>query len=193
MSNRSWLRELLEAALIGLLVFVVIQVALVNFRVEGQSMLPTLEPGYYLMVDKITYSRVDTARLGAIIPFWRPQSPRHIYLARSPARGDVIVFDYPNDPTRQFVKRIIGIPGDTVAIRDGRVIVNDVPLAEPYIVARSSDRLSPRSLDAGQYFVLGDNRSGSRDSRHWGALDDEYIIGKVWAIYWPRSAWGFPK
>ncbi len=192
MNDRSWLRELVEVTIIGLLVFTAIQVALVNFRVEGSSMRPTLLPGHYLMVGKLLYCRLDTDRLGKIIPFWQPGEPQLVYLVRPPARGDVIVFDYPRDTERQFVKRIVGEPGDVVSIHDGVVSIDSVPLDEPYLqVLGRSDMHSVR-LEDDEYFVLGDNRTGSQDSRHWGTLAANHIIGKVWAVYWPRSAWGFP-
>ena len=193
MNQTNWLRELFEAALIGVCVFVAIQVAVANFRVEGSSMRPTLLPGHYLMVNKMVYHRLDTERLGKIVPFWQPAEPRMIHSIRPPQRGDVIVFNYPLEPDRQFVKRIIGEPGDLVAIDDGQVRVNDRLLDEPYLDFLGHTHMHGVQLASDEYFVLGDNRTGSRDSRHWGPLPADHIIGKVWAIYWPRSAWGLPK
>ena len=192
MRETNWLKELVEAAVIGAVIFVAIQAALVNFRVEGSSMRPTLLPGHYLMVNKLVYFQLDTHRLGMIIPFWQPAEPGEVYVGRAPRRGDVVVFDYPEDPQRQFVKRIIGEPGDRVSIDDGRVSVNGAPLEEPYLTDLGDSAMHVIVLDDGEYFVMGDNRNGSLDSRHWGPLRADHIIGKVWAIYWPRSAWGFP-
>ncbi len=193
MNQTNWTRELFEAALIGVFVFIAIQVAVANFRVEGSSMRPTLLPGHYLMVNKLVYYQVDTERLGKIIPFWNPAEPQLIHAIRPPQRGDVIVFDYPREPDRQFVKRVIGEPGDLVAIADGKVTVNNQTLDEPYLDFLGHTHMHAVQLAGGEYFVLGDNRTGSRDSRHWGPLPEDHIIGRVWAIYWPRSAWGFPK
>ncbi|MCY4557388.1 MAG: signal peptidase I [Chloroflexi bacterium] len=193
MNQSNWLRELLEAALIGIVVFVAIQVAVANFRVEGSSMRPTLMPGHYLMVNKLVYYQLDTDRLGKIIPFWQPEEPRLVHTVRPPQRGDVVVFDYPLEPERQFVKRIIGEPGDLIAIDDGQVAINGETLDEPYLDVLGRTRMHDIQLADDEYFVLGDNRNGSRDSRHWGPLPSDHIIGKVWAIYWPRSAWGFPE
>ena len=193
MNQTNWTRELFEAALIGVFVFIAIQVAVANFRVEGSSMRPTLMPGHYLMVNKLVYYQVDTERLGKIIPFWNPGEPQLIHAIRPPHRGDVIVFDYPLEPDRQFVKRIIGEPGDLVAIADGKVTVNNRTLDEPYLDFLGHTHMHAVQLAGDEYFVLGDNRTGSRDSRHWGPLPEDHIIGRVWAIYWPRSAWGFPK
>lgn len=193
MNERHTLRELVEAALIGLAVFAAIQFAIVNFKVEGSSMHPTLLPGYYLMVGKLEYFRLDTGRLAALIPFWQPAQTERIYLVGRPERGDMIVFDYPQDTQRQFVKRIIGEPGDTVSIANGIVSINGVPLDEPWLQGPGFGDLTPVRLRDSEYFVLGDNRAGSRDSRHWGPLESDYIIGRVWAIYWPQSAWGIPR
>ena len=193
MNQSNWLRELVEAALIGIVVFMAIQVAVANFRVEGSSMRPTLLPGHYLMVNKLVYFQLDTERLGKIIPFWQPEEPRLVHTVRPPRQGDVVVFNYPLEPDRQFVKRIIGEPGDLVAIDGGQVTVNGATLDEPYLDVLGRTRMHDVQLAANEYFVLGDNRNGSRDSRHWGPLPADHIIGKVWAIYWPRSAWGFPE
>ncbi len=193
MNQTNWTRELLEAVLIGVFVFMAIQAAVANFRVEGSSMRPTLLPGHYLVVNKLLYYQVDIHRLGKIIPFWNPEAPQLLHAIRPPQRGDVIVFDYPLEPDRQFVKRIIGEPGDLVAIADGKVSVNSRTLNEPYLDLLGRTHMHAVRLGDDEYFVLGDNRSGSRDSRHWGPLPKDHIIGRVWAIYWPRSAWGVPK
>ena len=125
MKQTDWLRELVEAALIGVVVFIAIQAAVANFRVEGSSMRPTLLPGHYLMVNKLVYHQVDTYRLARLFPSGCPGEPRMVHNgARAARRGDVIVFNYPLEPERQFVKRIIGEPGDRVVIAGGRVIVN---------------------------------------------------------------------
>ena len=193
MKETGWVKEMVEAAIIGVVIFIAIQTALVNFRVEGSSMQPTLMPGHYLMVNKLTYFQLDTERLGMIIPFWQPAEPGEMYLGRAPRRGDVVVFDYPEDRRRQFVKRIIGEPGDQVAIDAGRVSVNGAPLSEPYLTDRGDSSMHPVTLEEDEYFVMGDNRMGSQDSRHWGPLPEDHVIGKVWVIYWPRSAWGLPR
>ena len=91
------------------------------------------------------------------------------------------------------MKRIIAEPGEQVRIEGGRVSVDGVRLDESYLPGIATSDMHPVRLGDGEYFVMGDNRSGSQDSRHWGPLTDDHIIGKVWAIYWPRSAWGFPR
>ncbi len=108
-----------------------------------------------------------------------------------PRPGDVIVFRYPLDPQRDFVKRVIGVPGDTVEIRRGVVYVNGKALDEPYVTAPSIDTMAQRTVGPDEYFVLGDNRRASNDSRDWGPVPLKNIIGKVWMTYWPTSRFGF--
>jgi signal peptidase I len=182
-------REFLEAILLALLVFLVIQTSIQNFRVEGSSMHPTLEGGQYLLVNKLVYFRIDQERLSRIIPFWKVAESTENFAVHPPQRGEVIVFAFPRDPTRDFVKRVIGVPGDRVEIREGTVFVNGEALDEPYITDHDSSDMREMTLQDKQYFVLGDNRRGSNDSRNWGPVPEENILGKVWIIYWPLSNW----
>ena len=194
MNDKEWINELLGAALIAVVMFIAIQLALANFQVEGTSMQPSLQPGNYLMVSKLVYASVDAHRFGMIIPFWQPgDSSEHVHLARQPRRGDVIVFNYPENPERQFVKRIIAEPGQQVYIHNGYVVVDGRRLDEPYLNGVGTSDMHTVHLNSREYFVMGDNRGASQDSRHWGPLPADHIIGKVWAIYWPRSAWGIPR
>lgn len=138
-----------------------------NYVVEGQSMLNTLLPGERVIVSRISY------------------------IVGQPARGDVIVLQYPLDPSRDFVKRIIGLPGETVAIVNGQVFIDGRPLPpEPYVVYTSTTDMAPLQLGPDEYFVMGDNRVGSSDSRVWGPLPARRIIGKAWLIYYPFDKFG---
>ena len=143
------------------------------FSVFSGSMRPTLEEGDSVLVNEI------------------------VYRLHPPRRGDVILFRYPRDKGWGFVKRVVGVPGDTVAARDGRLWVNGLPLAEPYVVpASESDaavlNLGARRIPPGQLFVLGDNRGASLDSRFWGTVDERDVIGKAFLIYWSGRShlWG---
>lgn len=160
------LLDALEVAIITTLVFLLARVFVQNYQVDGPSMTPTLLNSQFILVNKADY-----------------------YL-HSPQRGDVIVFKYPLDPSRDFVKRVIGVPGDTVSITaDGVVAVNGVRLSEPYtndLTNLNGPELV--TLKAGQYFVLGDNRGDSSDSRVWGPVPLADIIGKAELVYWPVSA-----
>ena len=159
------LREVVETILLTLVIFIVINALTGRFRIEGPSMKPTLHEGQYLIISKI------------------------VYKLHPPQRGDIIVFHHPRDPARDLIKRIIGLPGEEVEIRNSRVYVNGVLLEEPY-VTNWGGRPSRHELGTDEYFVLGDNRPNSDDSRSWGGLARDMIVGKAWLAYWPPNDWG---
>ena len=178
------LKELVEAVFLAAIVFLLIQTSLRNFKVEGLSMDPTLEGGQYLMVNKLVYFQVDLDRLARTVPFWRVDEPAFKFAGHPPERGEIIVFHFPKDPTKDFVKRVIGLPGELVEIRDGKVYVNGDELPEPYIEGYptqcqppSTVNNCPLRLGEGEYYVLGDNRPYSNDSRRWGRS----LNGRSWA------------
>ena len=187
-------REILDAVGLSLVVFILIQTSMQNFKVEGASMSPTLNSGQYLIVNKLAYVNVDLVRLSKLIPIWRAKQVKDNHNVRSPIRGEIIVFRFPdpnpNNRKRDFVKRVIGVPGDKIAIVNGVVWVNGESLHEGYLRYRDTFNLDERVLKEKHYFVLGDNRTGSNDSRAWGAVPEENILGKVWSVYWPPSDWG---
>jgi signal peptidase I len=165
--TKSALREAVETILITLLIYFLVRTFLFeNYRVEGSSMIPTLEDDQYLVVSKLDY------RL------------------HEPQRGDIIVFHDPHDSGRNLIKRVIGLPGELLEIRNGQVYISDRLLEEPYInnPGLHSRPLTPIPDD--HYFVLGDNRNNSSDSRNWGALSGQKIVGKAWLSYWPPKLWG---
>ena len=180
------LRELLEAVVLALFVFMLIQTSIRNFRVDGSSMHPTLEGGQYLMVNKAVYFQLDMQRLSRVIPFWRVDQASPQFVIHPPERRDVIVFHFPRDPSKDFVKRVIGVPGDEVEIRRGTVYLNGKELKEPSI-DHDTSTISPVRLAEKEYFVMGDNRSSSNDSRTWGPVPEDHVLGKVWFVYWPVS------
>jgi signal peptidase I len=156
----AWIKTLISAAVYAILIVTFgFQVA----RVEGQSMAPTLEDQDRLIVNKLVY------RIG------------------EPRRGDIVMLYYPLNPEKSFVKRVIAEEGDTVRIVDGRVYVNDIPLKDDYVTSeyRSHDDWGPQVIPEGYYFVMGDHRNNSSDSRHWGMVPKKYIIGKVQLRWWP--------
>jgi len=166
-STAAVLRETLETLLLALIIFFgVKEFILQNFRVEGQSMEPNFHTGQYLIVDKISY------RLHPI------------------ERGDVIVFVPPKEANRDFIKRVIALPGERVEIRQGRVLINGKLLQEPYIKVSWNYTYGPQVVGDNEYFVLGDNRNNSSDSRMWGLLPKKNIVGKAWLSYWPPQQWG---
>ncbi len=156
----AWVRTLASAAVYAILIVTFgFQVA----RVEGQSMAPTLEDQDRLIVNKFVYRIAE------------------------PRRNDIVMLFYPLDPDKSFVKRVIAEEGDTVRIVEGVVYVNDIPLRDDYVASdfRSHDDWGPQVIPEGYYFVLGDHRNNSSDSRHWGMVPKKYIIGKVQLRWWP--------
>lgn len=160
---KSVIKELIITALIAIIIFLLLQTVVQSFRVDGPSMEPTLLNRQYLIVNKI------------------------IYRFREPRTGDIIVFRFSTSPERDYIKRVIGTPGDTVEIKNGTVYLNDKPLVEPYIKERPNYTYPKVIVTKGQYFVLGDNRNLSSDSHVWGMVKREVMIGKLWFRYWdPR-------
>jgi signal peptidase I len=187
---RSALVEILQTVVLTLLIFFAVRSVVQNFRVEGLSMSETLHTGQYLLINKAVYFRSDGTVLDRLIgrdPL-HPRGPR--YLFGGPQRGDIIVFEAPGSTERDFIKRVIGMPGDTVRISRGKVFVNGQELDEPYIVHRGNYDLDSRKVPEGNYFVLGDNRPNSSDSHLGWFVTADSIIGRAWLSYWPPTTWG---
>ena len=182
-------REIIEAVVLATVVFMLLQVTVRNFKVDGSSMDPTLEDGQYLLVNRLVYLRVELDRLAKIVPFWKAGEGSSRHAIHAPKRGEVIVFEFPdsnpNNPRKDFVKRVVGLPGETMRMFDGKVFVNEEVLDEPYLSQKDHSNVSEVTLGEGEYYVLGDNRTHSNDSRSWGAVPEANIRGKVWMVYWP--------
>jgi signal peptidase I len=181
-------KEFLEALIMALVVFFFLQVSVQNFQVEGSSMYPTLESGEYVAVNKLAYLRVNMDKFSDMIPFWDASGQEEFmpFQKDGPGRGSIVVFSYPRDPDRSFVKRVIGVPGDQISIRDGYTYLNGKLLDEPYVPDTERSRgefMDFKTLGPDEYFVMGDNRTHSNDSRHWGPLGIDYIIGNKWVAY----------
>ena len=164
-------REIGITILIAVAVFVPLKFTMQGYRVQYSCMLPNIEDGDWIMVNKVSYSFSD------------------------PKRGDIIVFEPREGVSSQypFIKRIIARPGETVEIKNGQVFINNTPINEPYIFPeppRSNKDFGPQTMGDGQYFVLGDNRNNSNDSRSWGPICRDDIIGKAEFVYWPPGKWG---
>jgi signal peptidase I len=186
---RIIIRELFETVILAMLIFLGLQFSMGNYRVEGSSMLPTLEEGEYVIVNKLVYMRLDPRDIVSLIPFVDIVDDGDVFPFHAPRRGEVIIFEFPNNREREFVKRVIGLPGDTVEIRRGSVIVNSIPLDEPYITRRDSGDMGRITVPEGGYFVLGDNRRASNDSRSWGPVPTDHIIGRALVSFWPLNRW----
>ncbi len=165
-SLRAALLETFETILLAVVLFLGINAVSARIRVDGDSMLPSFNNGDYVIVNRLAY------RLGDF------------------QRGDVIVFPYPNNPSEDYIKRIIALAGDTVSVQASVVYVNGIALDEPYINEPARVDYPEIVVPEGHVFVMGDNRNNSSDSRHWGPLPIEHIIGKALFVYWPFSDFG---
>lgn len=166
-NRENFFTELLKFALVAIVIVVPVRLFIAQpFIVSGASMIPTFQNGQYLIVDELSY-RIAT-----------------------PSRGDVIIFRYPKDPTQFFIKRVIGLPGETVRIQLGSVYIvetsgKEIVLNEPYIINQGNGRDMSVTLNPGEYFVMGDNRPESSDSRIWGVLPRQNIIGRAFVRLLP--------
>ncbi len=181
--NKAILWEYTKAIATALLLALFIRAYFIQaFKIPSGSMIPTLLIGDHLLVNKFIY--------GTKVPF----SDKRILNLRKPERGDIIVFKYPEDPSRDFIKRVIAVEGDSIESRDKVVYVNGKPLNEPYTQyvdrslqtkgAEPRDNFGPYIVPKGKYFMMGDNRDQSYDSRYWGYVDLNDIKGEALIIYW---------
>ena len=184
---RALIRELIETAILALLIFLALQSSVQNFRVEGSSMEPTLSTGQYLLVNKLVYFNLSPGDLKSLLPFADVDRSEPLFAFHPPRHGEIIIFHFPRDKTRDFVKRVIGVPGDEVEIRRGAVYVNGVVLDEPYITRQSEASMPRTTVPPDSFFVLGDNRRASNDSRDWGPVPAENVVGRAWVSYWPLN------
>lgn len=164
---KSFLREIIETIVLTLIIYGLLSLGFRNFRVIQTSMEPNFHDGQYLVVNKLAY---------------------HLH---PPERGDVIIFHPPTNPEKEYIKRLIGLPGEKVEIREGYVYIDGRRLEEPYISqVNRHGSWGPSVVGQDEYFVLGDNRNNSSDSRSWGMLPHKNIFGKAWLSYWPPQEWG---
>jgi signal peptidase I len=163
----SWLRDLFVSVILAILVILFLYQPV---RVEGTSMMPALVDQERIFINKFVYK----FGIGTI------------------ERGDMVVFWFPGDPAKSYIKRVIGVPGDTVEVDNGAVIVNGERIEEPYVIEEYRDHVSTSAfkVQPEEYFVLGDHRSSSNDSRSWGTVPRRYIYGKAAFVYWPLDKMG---
>lgn len=161
----KFLVDILETLIWAVVLFVLINLVSARVRVDGTSMLPTLTNGELVIVNKL------------------------VYRLSEPARGDIIVFYFPVDPSQEFIKRVVGLPGDQVSIHKGAISINGQQLEEPYLTV-TTNYDGDWTVAEEQLFVLGDNRNNSLDSHNWGTVPMDYVIGKALFIYWPFNALG---
>jgi signal peptidase I len=203
-THKSIIREYTEAIIVAMLLAFAIRVFVVQaFKIPSGSMIPTLLIGDHILVSKLSYGFQwpSDCKLQWNVPPINCYTSRTLIEFGKPQRGDIIVFRFPEDEEKDFIKRIIGIPGDTVQIRNKVVFVNGHPLddraftqrIDPSIIDGSinpRDNFGPVTVPEGSYFVMGDNRDQSLDSRFWGYVREEKIRGKAFRIYWSWSGQG---
>jgi signal peptidase I len=193
--RKSVVREYAESIIIAVVLAFVIRTFVVQaFKIPSGSMEETLLIGDHILVNKLSY--------GIQLPIM-DSKVRPLGLAGDPQRGDIIVFPFPRDPSRDFIKRVVALPGERIEVRNHRAYVNGEPLKEPYVklderAAVQPSRYShwgPEVVPPGKLFVMGDNRDNSADSRDWGFLDSEQVKGRAFIIYWswdssePKVIW----
>ena len=189
-STAGLIREVLETVVLAVLIFLAVRAVVQNFKVEGSSMVASFIDGEYMLVNKAVYSRIDMRTVHKFLPFVSAGQNPEKYIFHGPQHGDVIVFHPPplaGGDKKDFIKRVIGVPGDTIEFRDNHVVVNGNELIEPYIkvpISCQGGQFCHVQLSAGQYYVMGDNRNNSSDSRFWGPVSADKIIGKALLIYW---------
>ncbi len=168
-------REVGIAILIAIAIFVFLQFNIQSYTVRYGSMLPNIKEGDWIMVSKASYFISD------------------------PQRGDVVVFSPPFDSPHPYIKRVIGLPGDIIEVKDNKVFVNGIPLEEEYTMAEPDYEMQVIEVPADEYFVLGDNRNNSNDSRYGWTVARGNIVGEAWFTYWPAGRWtvikhyGYPE
>lgn len=172
--------EYTEAIITALILALIIRAYVVQaFKIPSGSMIPTLLIGDHILVNKFIY--------GTNIPF----SDKRILIFKKPEKGDIIVFKYPENPKRDFIKRVIATEGDVIEGKNKLIYVNGMPLNEPYIqhsdgrvLLDKRDQFGPEEVPKGKMFVMGDNRDQSYDSRYWGFVDMNEVLGKAFILYW---------
>lgn len=190
--KKNALREILETAILAILIFVLVRSVVLNFKVDGDSMLPTLKSGEMILVSRVSYGELNLGDLVDWIPGVSDQHWFTIIDYGAPERGDVIVFT-PPEPGQQkpYIKRVIGIPGDRVQVTaENQIMVNGTAIDEEYTGDYASTCMGSQiycdvTVPPGHVFAMGDHRNRSEDSRFFGVVNEDRIIGKAWLVYWP--------
>lgn len=190
-STKRAIREIIETVLLALVIFVGVRALVLNFKVDGKSMMPSLINDEMLLVNRNLYFHFDLNDVRNLLPGDDTEEEDIVYPFHPPERGDIVVFNPPLDvpSTEPYIKRVIGLAGEKVEIQNGRVSVDGVELDEPYAQGitecRRPSECATVTVPEGEIFVLGDNREDSSDSRVFGPVEVDDVIGKAWITYWP--------
>jgi signal peptidase I len=193
-SGSRFAREVIETIILAAVIFFGVRLVVLNFQVDGSSMFPNLDNGEMLLVNRNAYMHFDVNKYIDVLPFVDHDGEHIVYPFDPPERGDIIVFNPPNQSDKPYIKRVIGLPGESVTFKDGSVYINGQKLEEPYLDGDKS--LCNRSVcpdivvPEGSVYVMGDNRENSSDSRSFGPVTVNSIIGKAWITYWPSDDFG---
>ena len=188
-------REVVETLLLALVIFLAVRLVVLNFRVDGESMDPNLNDAEMLLVNRNAYLHFDLNRLRNLLPGDDEEGQDIVYPFDPPERGDIVVFDPPERSDKPYIKRVIGLPGETVSFERGQVLIDGEVLEEPYIADGvrtrcGRDESCTVTVPEGEVYVLGDNRENSSDSRVFGPVDVDDVVGKAWFLYWPLDDLG---
>ncbi|MEX1157784.1 MAG: signal peptidase I [Thermomicrobiales bacterium] len=191
-ARRSAVWEIVETLLLAVFIFIAVRSVVLNFRVDGLSMEPNLDSGQMLLVNRQVFYHFDSHSLVNWIPFVELEGENIIYPFHPPKRGDIVVLHPPVDNGKPYIKRVIGLPGEQLSIHDGAVYIDGQRLEEEYLNGAAtawsgSIGQEEITIPDGQVFVMGDNRNNSTDSRVFGPIDIDKIIGKAWISYWPSD------
>jgi signal peptidase I len=187
-------REVIETVLLAACIYLGVQLIVPPYAVDGASMTPTLADGERLLVNRPVYAHFDTNALWGLIPGVEPSGENIVYPFDRPHRGDIVVFDPPVPSDEPYIKRVIGLPGDEISFADGYVLVNNERLFEPYQARAETFCTGTEhcrvTVPEGTVYVLGDNRTNSADSRFFGPISVDAIVGKAWLANWPLDRFG---
>jgi signal peptidase I len=193
-SGSRFIREVVETLILAAVIFFGVRLVVLNFQVDGNSMFPNLENSEMLLVNRNAYMHFDINKYIDVLPFVDHDGEHNVYPFSPPERGDIIVFNPPNGSEKPYIKRVIGLPGETVSFKDGFVYINGVKVEEPYLdgdQTRCNRSVCPDVVvPESSVYVMGDNRENSSDSRSFGPARIDSIIGKAWITYWPIDDFG---
>jgi signal peptidase I len=193
-SGSKFAREVIETLILAAIIFFGVRLIVLNFQVDGSSMVPNLDDGEMLLVNRNVYMHLDINKYIDVLPFVEHNGEHIVYPFNPPERGDIVVFNPPNRSDKPYIKRVIGLPGETVSFKDGFVYINGHKVKEPYLdgdETKCNRSVCPEVVvPEGSVYVMGDNRENSADSRSFGPVSIESIIGKAWVTYWPLDDFG---
>lgn len=181
--------DTLKTLVLAAALFFVVQTLVQNYQVLGASMEPNIHSGDHLIANKAAYISLDMGSVSKLIPFYEADDDSTLFIFGEPKRGDVVIIEAPFPPPDRLIKRIVGLPGDTVEIKSGILYLNGFPVAEPYIQG-APPSLPLVEVPETHYYMLGDNRTRSNDSRFFGPIHRSDVVGKAWISYWPLSILG---